>query len=320
MCTSRNGSLWWLLFVLGGLVQPGAWPEPAEAATVVYSTGFEASEGYSASADLIGQSGWLGQGSGGNGIITNYFSGLGQQAYIGYNPPNAGDDYLVVWHPLNLSPFPTNTPIVKFSALVAIADSSNTNYDYFQWTAYNSLVQPLFTIEFDNYSTNIWYVLGTNFFSTGLYYSPDTAYLLQVTMDFSQNLWSASMGGVALATNQPIASAGVKLDLGDIDATWLVYDTNAPGNNYMVFDNYQVTVESLPPPRATLRTLGRTSDGLFLLRLLGASGFSYAIDGTSDFRLWTPLKTNVVTGGYFDFIDSSAPLYVKRFYRGRLVP
>ncbi len=319
MSALRHGSQWRYLLLAGWLVWPGTWLNSAKAATVVYSTQFEAGEGYSTNLDLIGQNGWQGEGSGGNGIITSYFSGQGQQAYLGYSPPNAGDDFLVVWHPLDLSPFPTNTPIVRFSTLMAIGDSSNTNYDYFQWTVYNSLVQSLFTIEFDNFYTNVWYALGTNFIPTGLQYSPDTPYTLQVMMDFSQNRWSATLSGVTLATNQPIAAPGVTLDLGDIDAAWLVYDTNAPGNNYMVFDNYLVTVESLPPPPATLQTLGRTSDGWLLLRLFGPSGAAYAIDATSDLRLWTPLKTNVVTGGYFDLIDTTAPLYRNRFYRGRLV-
>jgi hypothetical protein len=294
----------WYLVILLGLVLAGSWPARAIAVTNVFATQFEAAEGYSGAFNLVGQKGWQGQGSGGNGIVTNYIAGQGQQAYIGYSPPEPGDDYVIVWQPLNLVPVPTNTPVIKFTVLMAIMDSTNGEYDDFRWSVYNVQGNPMLTLDFDNYNTNIWYARGADFFYTGKTFARDTTYTLAITMDFAQNRWSAALGGDALVTDQPIAGAGVPLNLGDVDAVWVVYDTNAPGNNYMLFDNYRITAE---PPPAMLQTMGWTNVNQFRFRLAGSSGYRYAIEGTTNFAQWTPLKTNTVTSGYFDFIDAAAP-------------
>jgi len=296
---------------------------PAGAITTnIFSTQFEAAEGYSMSFDLVGQNGWLGFGSGGNGLETNYFVGLRQQAFIGYFPPDPGDDQLTVWRPINFAPIPTNIAFVRFSVLMNIVDSSNTNYDNFYWSVYNAQGDALFTIDFDNYDLGIYYLLdGTNdFVWTGEGFTNDDTNTLVITMNFLQNSWSATFDGVLLATNQPITTTGAPRNLGDIDAVWSVYDTNAPGDNYMLFDNYRITAEVVPPPAPRLQTLGRTVDGQFLLRVLGQSGARFAIDATTNLSQWTALKTNVITDGYFDYVDSSAPAFTRRYYRARWVP
>ncbi len=309
------------VLVFTWLILAGISPLAATAATNVYSTSFEAGEGYSTNLDLIGQNGWTGQGSGGNGVVTKFFPGQGQQAYIGFSPPNPTNAQLFVWHPLNYTPLAANTPVVTFSVLMAITDSSNGEYDDFLWSVFNSRGDNLFALDFFNGDTGIYYLLGgdTSYVPTGRSFTNGVTYSLAITMNFSQNAWSATLDGRQLVTNAPITTTGATMDLGDVDAVWLPYYTNAPGDNYMIFDNYQVTAVGIAPPPATLQTFGRTSDGLFLLRLLGASGYAYAIDASSDLRQWTPLKTNVVTGGYFDMIDTTAPGFPLRFYRGRLV-
>ena len=107
------------------------------APTDIFYTQFESGQGYSTNLDLVGQAGWLGDGSGGNGIVNNFIAGQGQQAYIGYSAPAAGDDQLVAWQPLNFSPLAANQPIVKFSVLMSIEDSTNDNFDNFRWSVYN---------------------------------------------------------------------------------------------------------------------------------------------------------------------------------------
>src|SRR4029079_12084691 len=44
-------------------------PASARGAALLYQTGFDVSEGYDANLDLVGQNGWVGEGSGGNGIL-----------------------------------------------------------------------------------------------------------------------------------------------------------------------------------------------------------------------------------------------------------
>lgn len=74
-------------------------PPPA---TVIYATGFEVEEGYSYADEFLplrGQMGWIGEGSGGNGLLTNFFEGFGQQAYVGFAPPAPKDELLNIWRP-----------------------------------------------------------------------------------------------------------------------------------------------------------------------------------------------------------------------------
>ena len=94
--------------------------------TVLYETGFEVDEGYSSDFDLTGQEGWVGHGA--DGILTNFFEGLGQQAYIGFSVP-AGDtnDAFSVYQPINFAPLSANLPLVKFSVRMQIVDTTSTN-------------------------------------------------------------------------------------------------------------------------------------------------------------------------------------------------
>ncbi len=295
----------------------------AAAATNLYSTRFERAEGYDPVYELIGQKGWTTDSSsfGGNGLITNYFGT--QAAYIGLFPLDPPDWYLALWQPLNFAPRTAGLPIVQFTVSMMIVDSTNGYRDDFYWSAYNSQGQSLFTLDFYNEDLGIYYALdGTNqFVDTGRSFANETNYNLTITMDFGRNQWAASLSGLLLLTNQPITTTGALLDLADMDAIWYLGQTNHPGDNFMIFDNYQLTADVpvvLPP--ATLTSTGRTSDGQFLLRLAGPSGARYAIDASTNLRQWTALKTNVITDGFFDFVDTTAPGFSGRFYRGRLVP
>lgn len=309
------------LGILFGVAFASVRPAGATVTTNIFSTQFEAAEGYSTNLDLAGQNGWLSFGSGGNGLVTDFIVGEGQQAYIGSFPPDEGTDQLSVWRPINFSPIPTNMPIVKFSVLMSIMDSSNTNYDDFYWSVYNTQDHRLLTLDFDNYDLKIYYALEgtTNFVWTGQTFTPDAAYTLVITMNFTQNSWGATLDGALLTTNQPITTTGSAADIGDVDAEWIVFDPENPGDNFMLFDNYQFTAEVLLPPAPLLQILGRTGDGQVLLRVLGQSGTRFAIDATTNLTQWTALKTNVVTDGFFDYVDSLASAFARRFYRARWV-
>ena len=295
----------------------------AHAETNVFATRFEAVEGYDGAFTLVGQQGWLGEGTGGNGIVTNFIAGEGQQAYIGYFPPmDTSESELFVWRPINFRPLAAGLPVVKFSVLMSIVDSSFGAWDYFQWRVYNLQTNRLFSLDFDNDSWVISYQLdGTNqLVATPLTFTNDQSYLLTVTMDFASNRWSATLDQQLLATNQPLTTVNAELSLGDVDAVWLIANPELPGDNYLLFDNYQLTAESRSPLRPRLQLLGRTGDGQTLLRLTGPSGTRFAIDATTNFTSWTPLKTNVTSDGSFDHIDTSASHSLQRFYRGRWVP
>ena len=60
-------------------------------------------------------------------------------------------------------------------------------------------------------------------------------------MDFERNLWSASIDHTPVSINQPITAVGSKLNLGSIAAAWL---SLGEGDNYLLFDNYEVRAEA----------------------------------------------------------------------------
>jgi hypothetical protein len=291
------------------------------AATNVYLTRFELGEGYTNNTDLVGSGGWISSGSGGNGIVTNFIPGQGQQAYIGFSAPNPGDDQLVVWRPINYNPIAAGRPLVNFSVQMNVVDSSNTNYDNFRWSVYNTQGNRLFALDFDNYYTEVSHLLdGANtLVPTGVYFAPNSNYVLNVSMNFASNRWSATLGSALIATNQPITTVGAPLNLGDIDAVWLVFATNAPGNNYLLFDNYQITADTLAAPTAQMQFLGHNGSGA-TLRVSGSANSRWAVDATTNLVTWTALKTNTIATTYFDHTDPAGATLQRRFYRARLVP
>ena len=290
----------------------------------VFSTQFEAAEGYSTALDLVGQNSWVGDGSGGNGILANFIAGQGQQAYVGFSPPAAGEDQLYVWRPINTNLLAAGLPIATFSVLMRVADSTNNEYDYFRWSVYNTQGDRLFSIEFDNYALEVNYQLnGSSPLVTNVTtFAPNQDYVLTVTMNFASNRWSATLGSALIATNQAINTTAVPLNLGDIDAVWLIYNPAAPGNNYLLFDNYHITAEALtvPVPQAQVQILRRYSDGWVLLQVSGTDGSRWSLDTSTNFVNWTALKTNTITSGSFEYTDMTASPFARRFYRARLVP
>ena len=301
-------------------------PARANALTNLYSTHFERTEGYDTTYELVNQQGWVCDtlSVGGNGLFTN--SPGNQAAYVGLFPLDPPVDSISVWHPINYSPARERMHLVKFSVSMSIIDSQTTNRNDFQWNVYNLNSNRLFTVDFYNAdpSSNprIYYRLdGTNDFQfTGLTFSNGVVYTLGITMDFALERWAATLDGTLLVTNQPITTTGLPLGLGDIDAVWAISNINAPGDDFMVFDNYQVTAEPSPAATARLSISGWSTGGACLLHLTGPSGLRYAIDAANNWHQWTALKTNTVTDGSFDLIDTTAPLFSKRFDRARLVP
>jgi hypothetical protein len=206
-----------------------------------------------------------------------------------------------------------------------IVDSTTNRYDNFYWTVYNTSGESLISLDFDVYYLGVYYLLdGTNdFVDSGVTFSNDVPYTLSMTLDLGRNRWSARLDNQTIATNQPLTTVGAKVDVGDIDAAWLVYDPANPGDNFMVFDDYRVAArpDASPPPAtpSRLSLLGRTPAGQVLLRVFGPAGSRQAVEASSNLQSWTALRTNVVTDTYFDFLDETAGIPA-RFYRARAVP
>lgn len=290
-------------------------------ATTVYSTTFDTDENYNDANELIGQNGWIGEGTGGNGLLNDRFPNEGQQAYVGfYEPLNDGELSLSAWHPINYAPLTENKPIVTFTTTMEIVDSTNGKRDDFRWSVYNSSAQRLFTLSFNNHTAEICYVLddGMGFQPTPYSFLRDTIYDLEIVMNFQNNVWSAKLDSTLLLENQPITTAGSTLDLGDVDAVWYYIDPEATGDNFMAFDNYTITAGVAPTPAPTVRIVERQQDGSALVRLSGEPDATYIIEVSDELSNWVELKTGTSNDGVIEHLDTGAANAPKRFYRGRL--
>ena len=289
--------------------------------TVLYATGFEASEGYKQNTTLAGQNNWVSEGSVGNGLVTNVFPGFGQQAFVGFSLGTNITSRITVWRPVNYTPL-TSKPVVRFTTTMQIFDSTaaNGNYDDFRWSIYNSLGDRLFTLNFDNSTYVVSYLLdnATNFVSTGFTFSHDGSYDLEFVMNFARNSWSANMQGTPLVENLPMTRSGLQLDFGDADAVWAIYRSGQPGNNYMVFDNYRITAEPQTYLAPRIESVG-IAGGKYALKIHGEPQVKYAIDSSVNLKTWLPTLTNSSASGTVDFIDSTS-VTNKRYYRARVVP
>lgn len=308
----RPLALWCGVLLLIGLT--------AHAQRTLYSTGFEYEEDYLPDLTLTGQNGWVGYGA--DGIVTNFFVGLGQQGYIGYAPASGEtNDFYSVFYPINFTPAGTNQ-LVKFSVVMQIVDSSSTNgpWDDFRWSVYNTNGNRLFSLDFDNASLLVSYVLddGKGFIPANSKFDTQGAYDLTIEMNFARNLWSATLNDVVIVNAKPITTINSPLNLGDIDAVWAVRDPVHPGDNFMLFDNYRVTVEASPSIQPRLEALGVAPAGPFQLRFYGEPGLVYRIESSSDFVRWDPMLTfTAPPGGTLEFQDSTATRSAPKFYRAR---
>jgi len=54
--------------------------------------------------------------------------------------------------------------------------------------------------------------------------------------------------------------------------------------------------------------------------MTGPGNARCAVEASTNMVNWTALRTNVLTDGTFDFLDTTSVGKARRFYRGRLVP
>lgn len=221
--------------------------QPSLNPLTVFSANFGTAQGYDPALALAGQQGWLQTGTGGNGIVTNFFSSSLSQAYLGYS----GGNNLQLERPFNHTPDLATRPLVRFSVKMQVFDSTNFQYDHFRWRFYNQASQRLFSIDFNNADYSIATVLdgasATNNYSTTAF-NNSTIYTLSVLMDFSSNRWSAFLDEKVIASNLPITTSGAALNLRSVAVAWVQNSVLTPGDNFLVFDDFAVTAEGADKP------------------------------------------------------------------------
>lgn len=315
-------SLWnfhrrWMAAGLPLLLLGFACTRATAAPITLYSTQFE---NFNPTNDIIGQNQWIGAGEGGNGFVEEFYPGFGLSAYIGFAPPTTNG--LLVWRPVNH--VPTNRPIVDITLDMAVIDSTtnNNNYDEFRWSVYNIAGQPLFSIVFDNRDFGIYHLLddaGGQFRYTGWGFDHDTVYTLNIQLNYASNRWNAWLGGAHIITNELITTKGAAQNFGDLDAVWLRGGANA-GDNFMVFDNLLITADLASVPAPTLNKPLAIGGGQYLIRVNGTEGVKFAVQASTNLTSWIALKTNVISGGYFDYLDTTAVGLPRRYYRAKWIP
>ncbi|MEC7882335.1 MAG: hypothetical protein VYB35_05450 [Verrucomicrobiota bacterium] len=281
---------------------------------VIYQTGFEPEEGYDLQYTLAEQSGWQADGTSGNGLIKDTFQDLGNQAYIGFWPPQNDDEgYINIWRPIESQK--TDNKIIRFSVVMMIADSEDTQRDEFRWIIYNSETKWLASVNFDNHTKKINYELddGEGPKDTEFIFERNTIYDLTIDMNFHGNNWAAKIGDVYIIENQPLTTSNAKLELGVISAAWVFGDIGNPGNNFMVFDDYKIE-------QATEAVHKENSLHIKIKNELPVITFSsgkYILESSSNLIDWQDI---FITNGESNFVDKE---YNKkksqRFYRLRLI-
>jgi len=114
-----------------------------------------------------------------------------------------------------------------------------------------------------------------------------------------------------------MTTTGARLDLSDLDAHWAVRTKGAPGDNYLLFDEYQGDHRTHRTHPATIEPVGLNSKGEFELYLHGERGRRFSLDVTTDFRQWTSLGTKRLDEGYWFFTDTTSPGRPAASYRAR---
>lgn len=314
---------------LAGIVFLGVMNSPVFAQVLpalIYKTGFEATEGFDPEFTLAGQGGWVSEGTGDNGLLLDArgFEGFGQQAYIGFNPPTDTNEFTSIWRPINYHPIPAGVKVVSFGVTMQIVDSTNGRYDIFRWSAYNQEGNRLFSIEFDNFTLQINYILqdATNRYSE-FNFELGAIYNLDVYMNFERNLWSAYLNGIVILNSMPITLGNSPLNFGDMDAVWFVRNTARPGNNYMVFDDYTVVAEDLEALPSMVTDLIILENGNAEFIAYAEEGRTYVVEVTDDLVNWFPAVEDeyliAPEGGAFLYEDPTSNEYSHGFYRLRLV-
>jgi hypothetical protein len=312
--------------------------------TVLYETGFEPFEGFSPSEDLIGQGSWIGYASdlqgnsapaGGNGVLADPVPGFtGQYAYIGFVAPNATADFNV-WRPINLKPVGQPLPVVRVRVSLQINDSTQaaTFYDAFRWSIYNTADHRFLSVDFDNADHSVNFILDDETATqppairpTGFTFDNGVPYDLELDLNYQRNLWTARINGTVLVNAQPITSVGAALTFGDADAVWVIGTPGKPGDNYMIFDDFRISVLPLGDIPPTVEPVGMLNTGAFVVRIIGEPGVTYRLEATADLNAgstaWQPVATGVAQspGGYVDLQDTAAGVNPLRLYRAVSLP
>jgi hypothetical protein len=325
--------------------------------TLLYAAEFESPTFTAGNTALTAKDGWVVSAVGYSasisalqpvyGVDPAIVPGLGQTAFIGFNNPTFGTTSALysAFRPTPFTPPLTGnsgSPILKFSATIGLTKSKDTlalYNDTFKIGIYNNGSlndgngrSPLGTIEFPTYLSNAT-TNGTIQRGDGAGTAEDTGVLmiygealeLIVVVNFQTNRWTASLGGSPLFVDavflDPALVSTRPRTLGMVAAQWAPFTPSRPGNNWMLFDDWNISMQ--PLQQQSIEKIELAATGIKLswpveLGYVYRLETSTQLSPTSNWQktLLGSLFTPTQSASNFSFIDPS-PVTGRKFYRIR---
>ena len=178
------------------------------------------------------------------------------------------------------------------------------------------------TLDFDNETNSINYALDDDVFLPTEYgFEHEAVYELKFVMDFASNSWTVSVGEEVLVDGTKLTTTGAALTFGDLGPSWVIRNPEAPGDNYMVFDEYRITAEirdEIPETPPTLEWAGSLINGRAKLRLGGIATTNYTVEASDDLKNWTSIETTKLEDTWKEVLIDTRGL-TQRFFRARTI-
>lgn len=298
------------------------------ARTVLFETGFEASEGYPANTGLAGRDAWEPYPDSflypANGATADTFtafgsSGHGQQGYIGKSAPG-GDNFLTLYQPVVADTLPGMS--VKLTCLVAFTPSGNSNQSGFSVSVYNQQGYALAEVIFDNAYRQVLYrsVASGNPTATPVSFARNKVYALEMTLNLHANTWSAKLGTQTIVSNGTLRGSQTlyDLDLGGIGASWYLFSEVLPGTDMLLLDDLKVEQIVTVAPSAPNGFIARAvSDSAIYLTwdenlLADSYELQRSADGLSGWTLLATIEEDTVF-----YLDKGLAPATRYYYRLR---
>ena len=296
------------------------------AETLLYSTDFS---DFDIGDDLlVGSDRWMGtnQGEGIHGTIEGAFTDGNVAGTLGFGIPEFTEDNYIasVWRPINVEPVASDS-LIRFSTNMAVVDSDNELYDSFYFSVVNQNADVLGSVIFDNTSESfgIWHYDGVEegFYDTSASYDYSMIYDLSFTVDFANNLWSASLDNISLFDDAPLTATDFEKNLGDVSAEWEVSDPDNAGTNWLYFDNWTVSeiTEDLATDITFTPSITRGPKKKVRLNWPASEGETFQVEYTDNLQTWKQdLEGSALTvtgNNGARFVDGSATAISTRYYR-----
>jgi len=292
---------------------------------------------------LHGFDNWVGAptGSGSHGIISeaeHLVEGLDNVAFIGFGTPTGlGTTTVTILRQVAHDPITSGEPIVRFTAVVGINDSTNSALpglepprDHFFVTIINSAGSRLASLDFNNTETGfgLWRGDGIDSHDTTEAFVRNEIHILFAEIDFANNTWTVELDGFPIFIDaQLTAKTEVSSDLGAVGIVWQ-RDSLLWGNNWMLLDDWTLSADTIklviPENPFDVKSVALDPTNQPVITWNGQPGFTYqisysenAIDWFSDLpaSFFTPTQTSAIS-----YTDTTNTGEAQRLYRVTRTP